>query len=199
MITGLYDNFPIQMKQQGLISSVAYSLYLDHIEENAGTLLFGGVDHAKYKGNLGVVPVLYERFRSGVPPAEPQSLIVMLNGLGVKDGAGNSQWLSGFSLFTLLDSGATYTRLPAVIIEPIAEALNASYLARNNHYILPCQTAGSIMLDFSGVQVEVLLDAVLTPVVATNGSPFTDSAGNLCAIWVYNPMVQFHSPVRDTF
>lgn len=48
----LYDNLPIQMKQQGLIKKVAYSLYLTPAERNTGSILFGAIDHAKYEGEL---------------------------------------------------------------------------------------------------------------------------------------------------
>lgn len=48
----VYDNLPVQMKQQGYINKVAYSLYLTPAERNTGTILFGGIDHAKYTGEL---------------------------------------------------------------------------------------------------------------------------------------------------
>lgn len=49
---GRYDNLPVQMKQQGLIDKVAYSLYLTSSERNTGSVLFGGIDHAKHSGDL---------------------------------------------------------------------------------------------------------------------------------------------------
>lgn len=48
----LYDNLPVQMKQQGFINKIAYSLYLTPAERNTGSVLFGGIDHAKYTGEL---------------------------------------------------------------------------------------------------------------------------------------------------
>lgn len=55
-----YDNIPIQMKQQGFIEKVCYSLYLTPAESEKGSILFGGVDHAKYTGELvkfDIVPI----------------------------------------------------------------------------------------------------------------------------------------------
>lgn len=48
----LYDNLPVQMKKQGLINKIAYSLYLTPAERDTGSVLFGGIDHAKYTGDL---------------------------------------------------------------------------------------------------------------------------------------------------
>lgn len=47
-----YYNLPMLLKSQGLISSNAYSLYLTSAEATYGSVLFGGVDHAKYDREL---------------------------------------------------------------------------------------------------------------------------------------------------
>lgn len=52
-----YSNLPIQLKEQGYIQRAAYSLYLTSAESSKGTILFGGVDHAKYLGELVTLPV----------------------------------------------------------------------------------------------------------------------------------------------
>ncbi|ODV65858.1 acid protease [Hyphopichia burtonii NRRL Y-1933] len=54
---GEYDNLPIQMKQQGYINKIAYSLYLTGSESEKGTILFGGIDHAKYEGELSSIDI----------------------------------------------------------------------------------------------------------------------------------------------
>lgn len=48
----VYNNFPAALKAQGLINKNAYSLYLNSQEATEGTLIFGGVDNAKYDGSL---------------------------------------------------------------------------------------------------------------------------------------------------
>lgn len=50
----VYDNFPIQLKQQGFTKKVAYSLYLTN--NGTSNILFGGIDTAKYDGKLGSTP-----------------------------------------------------------------------------------------------------------------------------------------------
>lgn len=50
-----YENLPDLMKTQGLISTKAYSLYLDDSESQDGALLFGGYDTAKFYGDLTMI------------------------------------------------------------------------------------------------------------------------------------------------
>lgn len=47
-----YDNLPWALKAQNKISKAAYSLYLNTAKAATGSILFGGVDHAKYQGDL---------------------------------------------------------------------------------------------------------------------------------------------------
>lgn len=182
----VYDNIPIQLKQQGHISAVAYSIYLDHSREDAGTLLFGGVNHAKYKGNLGIVPVL-----RGMPPMykddegmpEPFKLTVMLHGIGVKDTSGNKQNVVECSIPVELNTGDSRSKLPGNFIKAIARALNAAYSDGARGYILPCATAGSIELNFSGVKVAVSIGDALIRLFDTNDGVYTDTNGHpMCVL-----------------
>jgi hypothetical protein len=47
-----YNNLPAQMVADGLIQSNAYSLWLNDLDANTGSILFGGVDTAKYTAHL---------------------------------------------------------------------------------------------------------------------------------------------------
>jgi hypothetical protein len=52
-----YNNLPAAIVAQGLIQSNAYSLWLNDLDSKTGSILFGGVDTAKYKGTLETLPV----------------------------------------------------------------------------------------------------------------------------------------------
>lgn len=52
-----YPNFIYAMKQQDLIDSSAYSLYLNEKDAATGSIIFGGKDLAKIDGNLVPLPV----------------------------------------------------------------------------------------------------------------------------------------------
>ena len=47
-----YANFPLALKNAGIVAANAYSLYLNDPEETTGNILFGAVDHSLYSGQL---------------------------------------------------------------------------------------------------------------------------------------------------
>ncbi|KAH3688268.1 hypothetical protein WICPIJ_000739 [Wickerhamomyces pijperi] len=53
-----YPNLPSVLVEDGIIEKKAYSLYLNSLDSVSGSVLFGGVDHAKYEGQLVTVPVV---------------------------------------------------------------------------------------------------------------------------------------------
>ncbi|KAI6783180.1 aspartic-type endopeptidase-like protein [Emericellopsis cladophorae] len=55
-----YPNLPVAMQHEGLINSIAYSLWLNDLDANTGNILFGGVDTAKYTGPLTKIDVWKE-------------------------------------------------------------------------------------------------------------------------------------------
>lgn len=50
-----YTNIPSSLKTEGLINKVAYSLYINSENATTGSILFGGIDNAKYQDDL--VPI----------------------------------------------------------------------------------------------------------------------------------------------
>lgn len=51
-----YQNLPASLHSQGLIDTPTFSLYLNNADAKQGSVLFGAVDHSKYKGQLYTVP-----------------------------------------------------------------------------------------------------------------------------------------------
>lgn len=47
-----YDNLPDRLRDQGLITTTAYSLWVDDDRASSGNLLFGAIDTTKFDGNL---------------------------------------------------------------------------------------------------------------------------------------------------
>lgn len=101
-----YPNLAYALKSLGYIDKVGYSLYLNDINATTGTILFGGVDKAKYEGDLVTVSV-----------ASPQSLRVAVNSVSI----GGHNYSKSFN--GLLDSGTTYTYLPDALVEIIKSEL----------------------------------------------------------------------------
>lgn len=159
-----YDNLPIQMKQQGFINKVAYSLYLTPAESERGTILFGGIDHAKYLGSL-------QEFDIVLNNGQFQYLQIGLDSIEVNDkyapvattlinvvasptpGISNDTVTNDNSKVTpinvksinvavnaVFDSGTTLTYLPQQVVTQILDTIapNASYNNNIGGYQVPC-------------------------------------------------------------
>lgn len=55
-----YPNFPQAIKNQGLIKTAVYSLWLNSASASAGSILFGGIDTSKFNGKLTTFKVRSE-------------------------------------------------------------------------------------------------------------------------------------------
>lgn len=111
-----YANLPQSLVNHGYVQSRAYSLWLNDLNAYSGSILFGGVDTAKYSGNLTTVPLVqgYDQF------------IVSLLGVGEN---GNSTSITGPSnIDVLLDSGSSFTYLPDALTQKIYSLVGARYI-----------------------------------------------------------------------
>lgn len=82
-----------------------------------------------------------------------------------------------------LNTGDSRSKLPGNFIKAIARALNAAYSDGARGYILPCATAGSIELNFSGVKVAVPIGDALLRLFDTNDGVYTDTNGHpMCVL-----------------
>lgn len=52
-----YENLPFILKLDGYTKSASYSIWSDSRDDFDGSILFGGIDRAKFTGNLTTVPV----------------------------------------------------------------------------------------------------------------------------------------------
>ena len=110
------------MAEQGIIASSAYSLYLNGKGSPAGSVLFGGVDTAKYEGELYTLPVLPEE-RAGV--TQIYEFTVALYSISYSVGGKNNTAASyPDGTLTLLDSGTTAAFLPLDALQSLGQAFN---------------------------------------------------------------------------
>lgn len=115
----IYPNIIDQMVAQGLINLKAYSLYLDDVNANTGTVLFGGIDQGKFQGQLSVLPIqkdpelgIYREF------------LITMSSLSVTDSSGKVGAISSTSLNVILDSGTSLTYLPDDIVSDLITLLS---------------------------------------------------------------------------
>ncbi|OLL23332.1 putative aspartic-type endopeptidase opsB, partial [Neolecta irregularis DAH-3] len=97
-----YPSLLDNMVSKKLIAARAFSLYLDDLNANTGSLLFGGIDTAKYSGDLLTLPVLNDG-------STFTSFAVAMTSLSItKPGSNSATTLaaSSFPISVILDSGS---------------------------------------------------------------------------------------------
>ncbi|CCK71882.1 pepsin-like aspartic protease KNAG_0I00910 [Huiozyma naganishii CBS 8797] len=153
-----YANFPMVLKNDGIIHKVAYSLFLNDPQEQEGSVLFGAVDHSKYTGTLYTVPLvdIYHDSAS----SKPVEFDITLYGLGV-DKDGSQSTIATTTIPALLDSGTTISYFPAQLANEIARKFNATYDSRSGFYTMSCSYDTSntnLVFDFGGFHITAPLD-----------------------------------------
>lgn len=172
-----YPNLPLRLAQDNITNTPAYSLWLNDPDSGEGNLLFGGVDHAKYSGNLTKVPVL----RKGVKP--PQHLLVAIQSVKM-DFNGKTTEMLDDAYGALLDSGTTNMVFPEPIAQSIYQRLNASHEPTEGAYVTRCNINGSLEFNFSGATILVKFNQILRPLYRDDRQVFFDNGEPACTIGI---------------
>ena len=166
-----YDNVPASLVKQGFIKSNAFSLWLNDINAASGSVLFGGVDSAKYSGPLTTVPTLPEAGTN-----KYVQFLVNLDSVVVSTGQSNvtAKGNVTYPIPVLLDSGASDIRLPDGVIRDIYSALNSSSSANLQSVdtmgpvgtVIACNcalanTTQTIAFNFSGATISVPMSSLV--------------------------------------
>ncbi|CAG7560794.1 unnamed protein product [Fusarium equiseti] len=111
------------MVSQGLIDTAAYSLWLNDLSSDQGTVLFGGIDTQRFYGELATLPLLPESTKS----LNITSFSVALKGLEVKtpkkpDGIKMDSLKK--NTVAILDSGSTVCLMPDAQVKEIYKAFD---------------------------------------------------------------------------
>lgn len=145
-LRSVYNNVPASLYAQGYIESPTFSLYLNSVDAQQGSVLFGALDHSRYQGQLYTVPrTSNSRYN------------IALDSISV----GGSQYRGST---TTLDSGTTLGSLPDNICSGLADELG---LTLNYQYGAYVTYPGSydpetqVVFTFSGVQFPVRLEDLL--------------------------------------
>jgi hypothetical protein len=179
------------MKQQGLISTRAFSLYLDDLAADTGSILFGGYDKAKFKGDLGILQI-----QRDARSKTYSSFSVILNSVGVTDSTGSTVLTtSNMPNVILLDSGSAFTLIPSDLLDQLVRYFGAVQY-ENFHWVVPCALdglTGTLDYQFSGPTgplVSVPFTELVVPIIdLATGYHFTDSDGDpLCRLGLSAPM-----------
>lgn len=163
-----YTNFPFALKDQGYIDHVIYSLHFKGPHSPDGTLLFGGIDHAKYSGDLHYYPV-------PDPGNGPQIAFdsLLVNGATKID----------INSLIVLDSGSPAILFPDPHFGEIAKALKLTdYVEEEGFYHVDCKADMSVDFQFDGVTISANSSSLVLPSSFFTGN-ISDSS---CAFAIQN-------------
>ncbi|KAK9331065.1 aspartic peptidase domain-containing protein [Lipomyces starkeyi] len=158
-----YPNLPYRLKLDGIIDLVAYSLWLNDLDANVGSILFGGIDMGKFTGELSVIPIY--------PAVTVQNteyftdFNVTLTGISVSSssdansktivyGTSDALVTDHNTIYTILDSGTSLGTFPLPILTGIVDALGLSDTAQYQDQSALYQVDCSLMTTDSLVEFE---------------------------------------------
>lgn len=138
-----YANLPQAMANAGLIKSNAYSLWLNDLEANTGSIIFGGVDTDKYTGKLQTLPIQKEF-------DEYAEIIITLSNMSIVNGGKTQSLNTDLPTAVILDSGSSLTYLPNDLASAIYTALDVQYSEQDGAAFASCDLANeNVTLDFT--------------------------------------------------
>ena len=188
-----YANLPIALVNNQLIESAAYSVWLNDLDASTGTILFGGVNTAKYQGDLATMPII--QTYGGY-----YQLVVALTAITV---GGNDLSSSSLPAGVLLDTGATLTYLPDDIVTEIYDDVQAVYVAEEGAAYATCDQANrdsTLDFDFSGQKISVPYNELFID-AGTNsqGGPLQFDDGSTACLFGIAPAQGATIVLGDTF
>ncbi|KAH9837508.1 putative aspartic-type endopeptidase opsB [Teratosphaeria destructans] len=150
-----YANVPRKLVEEGYIQSNAYSLWLNDLDSSEGSILFGGVNTAKYTGSLESLPIIKE---DGIYA----EFIIALTAVGENGTSGSIA--KNVNSPALLDSGTSLMYLPDSITQSIYNSLGAQYDSSEGAAFVSCDLANSdatIDLTFSSPTIRIAMSELV--------------------------------------
>jgi hypothetical protein len=147
-----YNNLPLILASNKVTNSPAYSLWLNDLNSNTGSILFGGVDTAKYHGNLQTLPIIQEE-------GGYREFVIALTGLSIQ-----GQSVVSDAIPVLLDSGSSLSYLPTSVAQSLFTIFNAQYSDSAGAATVPCSlmnNPATLDFSFSGATISVPLNELV--------------------------------------
>lgn len=186
-----YDNLPAKMLAAGKIQSNAYSLWLNDLDSNTGSILFGGVDTEQFEGELKTLPIQAE----GSIYAE---FLITLTGVYMGDTAVST----GQALPVLLDSGSSLTYLPDAMVQTIYNDVSAQYDSSEGAAYIACSAANNnttLRFNFTEPVISVGMDELVLDLVTASGKRPTFNDGTEACLFGIAPSGSGTNVLGDTF
>ncbi|TGO38058.1 hypothetical protein BHYA_0083g00010 [Botrytis hyacinthi] len=179
-----YENLPLAMKSAGLTNTAAYGIYLNDFRSTEGSINFGGMDTAKFTGNMTMLPILENS------NGQATDFVISTTSLAITGGSNNKRAATNIALPNkqtpvLLDTGNPSIDVPLPAVEAIGNALNANP-GPDGSMQVTCDIASkgmNMVFGFSGTTIQVPIEMMLTPAKNKDGTQPKDNNGNnLCVV-----------------
>ncbi|KAJ2894839.1 acid protease [Zalerion maritima] len=117
----VYPNIMDEFADQGLIETMGYSLWLNDLSSDTGSILFGAIDTEKFIGSIDVVPIV------PTVDGEYSHFFVAMTKFVIDSPSGEFDdiVITRAELPVVLDSGTTLSYLPSSITDVLYEQINA--------------------------------------------------------------------------
>ncbi|KAL6857867.1 hypothetical protein ACO1O0_005310 [Amphichorda felina] len=134
-----YKTIIDNMVDQGFIETPAFSLYLNDLSTDAGSILFGGIDAEKFIGDLATLPLLTENNIT----KEITSYNVAIEGFDVRSPKGeHTVDIPDLNSKAILDSGSTISLLPDKQVQELWDEFDVISLQELPVPLIDCAYAG---------------------------------------------------------
>ncbi|KAF4119801.1 Eukaryotic aspartyl protease [Geosmithia morbida] len=158
------DNLVELMAKQGLIDAKAFSVALGSRDEGGGVLVLGGVDTAKFDGELVQLPIVpADQSPDGMSRywVAMQSISYAANASAPNAASAlKSRTWNGTDFPIFLDTGSTMTLLPTDVADAMAADLGSEGSDTSGFYPVDCailDSDGYLDFEFDGLTVRVPL------------------------------------------
>lgn len=163
-----YSNFPILLKENGIIDATVFQVFLNDEDSSSGSILFGAVDTGKAANGIFYMLPIVNIYES-IGYNEPVEYMITVQGMGTISSSGQAT-ITTTKQIALIDTGATLSMVSSFVLNAIVSNLGAT-LNSNGYYSVSCDSDDSIVLDFGGFNIDI-------PVTQT----FIGNNGNQCYI-----------------
>lgn len=160
-----YLNIPANLEENGFINTNAYSLWLNDLDASTGSILFGGINTAKFMGDLQTLPIIPER---GIY-AEFVIALTSVGANGTQDAIA-----SDIAVPALLDSGSSLMYLPNDIAQAIYDDVGAFYDPSQGAALVDCDLKNSnatLEFTFSEPTISVAMNELVFTASVIRGQP----------------------------
>lgn len=141
-----YPTINHNLAAQGVIASNSYSIWLNELSAASGTILFGGLDLAKFVAPLLKMPVVGGTTNADGSVSYDQPTVELSRVATLQGTTSTVQTATVYSENAVLDTGTELTILQKPLADSIIAAMGAQYYpstATSGGIIIPCSAAGS--------------------------------------------------------